>query len=81
MASTVIVPESEVMLAPPPTVAITVGFMVAVASNKLTLMAPPVPLVVAASESARPIAWASILPFATMTFPLLPRVMETLGVP
>jgi hypothetical protein len=39
------------MLAPPPTVAFTVGVIVASAAKRLTVIAPPAPLLVAASES------------------------------
>ena len=80
-ASMLIDPPVEVTVAPPVVVAIAVGFMLAWAVKPAMFNAPPVALLVLASESENSSADAVMLPLAMIFEDPPPSVIDVLGVP
>src|SRR5438270_11464212 len=70
-----------VIFAPPVTSVVTVGVIRAWALKPLTVMAPPVSLLVDASASDRPNACAVMLPLVLMIDDAPPKVRLTDGLP
>ena len=81
VASSVTSPVVLVIDEPPVIVARTVGFIHAVAPNRLMFRRPPEPLDVAASASLKLSAFAEMSPDTMITDEGPPRVTATVGVP